>query len=495
MADTNGAHPPTPSCFRRAVPPVDVQLLDLSRRTQKPIQPVGAYDIHNIIIRKIGRTVSELPPGGAAKVLLEEGWVETLFRAYLAVLSPDATLCPLRTKDALCAAPTRTNGRPAEILFTEICALVNYFLQGVRLLAPEYLTQWRHVYLWSALKLRDGTPTVQIDLPIDIAPSPVECLIDRLPRHLSAQWVLARDLDFLRDGYDAMLESLKEVAQAAGVITTPVGHPQDPRVAYATTADVHTPHDRLPIVFAERPNPWLDSDYHKQVLCILTFYKLATIRKRVLAECEEHHWPRDVNARGFNIFHPQPIGPELVYQQCGVRLHFGDREHSRKALLGCSTTELHVIFGVSDGRLREHLSDREIRAARQLIDFPYTLLAAYLEVYREWRASGKATKIEELFATMSSAACLNLRFYAITKQCQDVLGVKSIGQVVQDAVEAILQHKPEVDDLSLQDAQKIVWGHMTTHKMITGWDDLEKVERALEPTDVRLALVYLGFEP
>lgn len=23
-------------------------------------------------------------------------------------------------------------------------------------------------------------------------------------------------------------------------------------------------------------------------------------------------------------------GPELVYQQCGVRLHFGDREHSRK---------------------------------------------------------------------------------------------------------------------------------------------------------------------
>jgi len=36
---------------------------------------------------------------------------------------------------------------------------------------------------------------------------------------------------------------------------------------------------------------------------------------------------------------------------------------------------------------------------------------------------------------------------------------------------------------------------MTTHKMITGWDDLEKVERALEPTDVRLALVYLGFEP
>ncbi len=41
--------------------------------------------------------------------------------------------------------------------------------------------------------------------------------------------------------------------------------------------------------------------------------------------------------------------------------------------------DLHHIFGSSDVRLRESLSDRERRAVLQILDFPYVLLAAFLE--------------------------------------------------------------------------------------------------------------------
>eukprot|EP00667_Euglena_gracilis_P007298 EG_transcript_7376 len=483
--EATGAEAP---CFSRPVPPLDVQLLFILEATEKSIQPVGAFDIYFMLRRGAAVAFRESPPREAALRCLREGYAEALLRAYLAVLAPSPALCPHRKADALYALPNKKSGRPSEISFAHVLALMNSFSHAIREVAPAELQPFREVYLWSAADGQGGSPMARITLPVDLTPTQVCCAVEHIPPTLSADWASELPPSSVRDGFDAMLQTLAELTTRP----TPVVDPDEPLVTYRWTSDVHSLLQPLPPVYAERPNPWLETTYHKQVLCILTFYKLFTIREQVLLDCEAHCWPRDINARGFNIFHPQPIGPELVYQQCGVRLHMGDREHSRRELQHCSAAELQQIFGSRDLALREHLSDRERRTAEQILAFPFLLLAAYLEVYRQWKTTGEAQPLRDLFAAMASVSCLNLRFHAVTQRCRDILAIRTVGQVVQDAYNALL---PEVDDMPLSDAVAAVRGHLARHRIAAAWDDREKQQRAIDDVDIRVSLVYLGFDP
>ena len=447
-----------PQLFKREDLPIDIQLLDLLEYCNahgEPIQPIGAYDIYNIIKREVAPLFWNSPSEEAARQCLERGFAETLLRAYLAVLDTSSSVCPLKTPHALKAIPTGDT-RPVQLPIIDLWSYVCAFMQGLSELSTSELSKICKVYLWSAVRLdKRGAPKVRVSRAIVVRPSHVEVLSHRISE-LSPRSIRELQPRSIRDGYDHMLQTLQQMT--AGPIR--VYCPIIPLVTYRCTQDVHGLHARLPLVRAEMPNPWLTADCHKQVLCILTFYKLFTIRDQVLRDFDEYGWPRDTTARGFNVFHPDLRGTELLYEQCGTRLHMGDREYSREALQGLSTKELSGIFGTDDDLkgidLRHFLSPRERQDVLQILDFPYTLLSAYLKAWSSAQDSGDQAPLKTLFAAMSSASCINLRFFAIQDQCKSILGIKSLGQVVQAAYQALLEQCPELDDYPLEKAQGCV---------------------------------------
>lgn len=49
--------------------------------------------------------------------------------------------------------------------------------------------------------------------------------------------------------------------------------------------------------------------------------------------------------------------------------------------------------------------------------------------------------------------------------------------------------------MPLSDAVAAVRGHLARHRIAAAWDDREKQQRAIDDVDIRVSLVYLGFDP
>jgi hypothetical protein len=212
---------------------------------------------------------------------------------------------------------------------------------------------------------------------VDLTPQTIEFHKYLLPDNLTAEMIKTAPPEFMQTVFDYMLQRLVKDSKCS-TVDFPV-HPTDRPLSLACTQDIE--HLPLPMVRAELANPWIRTDFHRQVLTILTFYKMWQVHGEVLRDMEEWGWPRDLNARGFTVFYPQPRGTEVLFRECGVRLHSSDRECSQQQLRSMPPREVAALFGEPEARgahLQISLSAREQRQVSEILEFPFLLVTAFL---------------------------------------------------------------------------------------------------------------------
>eukprot|EP00667_Euglena_gracilis_P004522 EG_transcript_4551 len=353
-----------------------LQALLASREVQQ-IRKVTDADL-KVLQQEVLPHIEKRPaPVFAQSVLGSATQADALLRSYLACLDRNHIVNPGRTEDMVA-------GNSVKVAQRDVYRCMNYLQAGIRLSRqPNCPTQIKSLLVVLSTT-NSSNPTV------DLTPQTVELNTNSVPDNLSADQCRNASPEFMQQAYDCMLQKL--VRSGKFTLSEFPQHPIDRGMALAGTQDVE--HLPLPMVRAELPNLWIQTDFQRQVLSILTFYKIWQVHAHVLRDMEEWGWPRDLNARGFTIFYPQSRGTELLFKECGVRVHSSDREYSQQQLRTMTAKEVADLFGEPEKRgvaLQTSLSEREKRQVMEILNFPFTLVAAFLRACKRNTPTGRIT--------------------------------------------------------------------------------------------------------
>eukprot|EP01012_Entosiphon_sulcatum_P013829 TRINITY_DN19018_c0_g1_i1.p2 TRINITY_DN19018_c0_g1~~TRINITY_DN19018_c0_g1_i1.p2 ORF type:complete len:142 (+),score=22.69 TRINITY_DN19018_c0_g1_i1:2-427(+) len=136
-----------------------------------------------------------------------------------------------------------------------------------------------------------------------------------------------------------------------------------------------------------------------------------------------------------------------------------------------------------------HLCPREKRQAQEVIDFPFTLVRAYLTARR--RGLG-ADGLASFFGAMASESCINLRFLEIMTVARDILGIRTVGQTVMDCYKRLNRPEFEATDTLALASERVL--RALKEENSYAWDEVEHLTRPITETDVRASLQLMGFE-
>ena len=166
------------------------------------------------------------------------------------------------------------------LLTAHVCRCVSHLQSGIQAAArPESKVQLSP----DKLRVLLAGPGVSVEDSIDLTPQVVTVRLDRIPQTLTADTVHTAPAQWIQTGFDCMLQTLVRGANLKAP-EFPV-HPDDEELVLSATQ--HVAHRPLPIVRAELPNPWIQTPFQRQVLSVLTFYKLWTVRRQGLEDLEE----------------------------------------------------------------------------------------------------------------------------------------------------------------------------------------------------------------